>query len=62
MALKTQTLEGEKKALPNGSSFLINPLNKEEEHIDSLRFRNNRGGYNSGFKGGSLHQRGSVRG
>jgi hypothetical protein len=60
-ALKTKTLEGEKKTKPNGSSFLINPLNAGED-IYELIFGNIRGGYNTGgFRGGPSQQRGGGR-
>jgi hypothetical protein len=47
LALKTKTLEGKKKAKPNGNSFQIN-LTKKVEDIDSFRFGNNGGGFKSG--------------
>jgi hypothetical protein len=39
-ALKTETLEGEKKAKQSRMGFQIKPVDKEED-IDALRFRNN---------------------
>ena len=60
LALKTETLETEKKTKTNG--FPINPVDENGEDIDAVRFGNNRGGYGRGFRGGSSQYRGGGRG
>jgi hypothetical protein len=61
LALKIETLEGEKKVKPNGIFLQINPLNKEGD-INALSFGNNKGGYDGGgFRGVPSQQRGGGR-
>jgi hypothetical protein len=44
LALKAETLEGEKKE--NGTNFYINSVDNNDEELDDIKYRNNRGGYN----------------
>jgi hypothetical protein len=57
LALKTETLEGEKKIKANGPNLLINPLDDTQQEVNALRFGNQRGSYR-GFRGGSTQNRG----
>jgi hypothetical protein len=61
LALKTETLEGEKKSKTNGNGFQINPVDKDED-IDVLKFGNNRAGYTRCFRGGLSQYRGGEPG
>jgi hypothetical protein len=36
LALKTETLEGEKKSKPNGPNLLINPVEENSQEMDAL--------------------------
>ena len=60
LALKTETLELEKKAKTNG--FPINPVEETEDEVDAVKFGNNRGGYGRNFRGGPSQFRGGGRG
>jgi hypothetical protein len=65
LALKTETLEGEKKNKPNGPNLQINPVSKsyQTETVDALfRYGGNRGNFNNrSYQGGSSHYRGNEQ-
>jgi hypothetical protein len=60
LTLKTDTLKGEKKSKPNGPNLLINPVDETNQEVDALRFGNQRGGYNRGFRGESTNTEDKV--
>jgi hypothetical protein len=59
LALKTETLEGEKKSKPNNPQFQTNPVDDNDQEVDALRYGSNRVGFNNrNFQGGSSQHRG----
>ena len=62
LALKTETLEGEKKSKQNNSHFQINPVDENDQEVDALRYGSNRGGFHHNMGGGSSQYKGNGRG
>jgi hypothetical protein len=54
-ALKTETLEGEKRAKPN---VQVDQVENHDEDTDAINYGNNRGGHNQGFQVSSSQFRG----
>ena len=64
LAMKTETLENEKKTKSNGTNFMVNQIKEEEaQEIDAVKFGSTRGGANGrNFRGGPSQYRGGGRG
>jgi hypothetical protein len=61
LALKTETLEIEKRGKPNGPNLLANSVDESNQDMDILYQGQRQGGFNKGFKGGSTQNRGNGR-
>jgi hypothetical protein len=61
-ALKTETLEIEKRGKPNNPNLLINQVEETNQDVDALKFEGQRGGFNRGFQGEPTQYLGNGRG